>query len=69
MSDHFDDPKETVWITIPLDGETVARLENLSGVCHAEMETVAASLLHDILKDDDEAHFLLAVPAVGASFN
>jgi hypothetical protein len=51
-----DDTENIVWISVPLDGETAARLLNLSDVCHAEPVSVAASLLHDILKDDEIAH-------------
>ena len=32
------------------------RLRHLSDICHADEKSVAASLLHDILKDDEEAH-------------
>lgn len=69
MADLLEDQKPVVWISIPLDGETAARLQNLSDVCHAPPTNVAASLLHDILKEDEATHLLLTVPAVGATFN
>ena len=47
---------EIVWVTVPLDAETAERLRHLSDICHADEKSVAASLLHDILKDDEEAH-------------
>lgn len=50
----------TVWVSIPLDAETAERLRNLSDICHADEQSVAASLLHDILKDDAETHGDLA---------
>jgi hypothetical protein len=51
MSSKADD---TVVIAVPLSGETAERLRNLADFCHADPRTVAASLLHDILKDDEE---------------
>lgn len=69
MADLLDDQKPVVWISIPLDGETAARLQNLSDVCHAPPVNIAASLLHDILKDDEDTHLLLSAPAAGATFN
>jgi hypothetical protein len=62
MSPHLTtDDDEIVWFSIPLNGETIERLMNLSNECHAEPVQVAASLLHDILKDDENAH--LEAPA------
>ncbi len=46
------------WISVPLSEETAARLQDLSDHCHADPVGVAASLLHDILKDDADAHYL-----------
>lgn len=54
MAKETDDT--VVWFSIPLDGATIDRLMNLSNVCHAEPVKVAASLLHDILKDDEESN-------------
>jgi hypothetical protein len=56
MENFVDDQHETVWISIPLDPLTAARLRNLSDVCHVDPIGVAASLLHDVLAEDDEAH-------------
>lgn len=47
---------EIVWVSVPLDAETAERLRALSDICHADEKSVAASLLHDVLKDDEEAH-------------
>lgn len=64
MANLIEDPEDTVWIRIPLDSVTAARLQNLSDDCHAAPTTIAASLLHDLLRDDCEAHYLLkAEPA------
>jgi hypothetical protein len=60
---------EVLWIRIPLDGETAERLQNLSDICQSDASRVAASLLHDILKDDDDAHALLEAPAASATIN
>lgn len=48
--------KEIVWVQVPLDVETARRLRHVSDMCHADEKSVAASLLHDILKDDEDAH-------------
>ena len=69
MANFLTDDTETVWIKIPLDGETAARLRNLADFCHADRVSVAASLLHDILKEDDEAHALLEAVPASATFN
>jgi hypothetical protein len=48
---------DTVWINVPLDAETHRMLARLADVCHSpSIESVAASLLHDIIRDDQEAH-------------
>lgn len=59
--------QSTVWISVGLDPETADRLRDLSDACCADEESVAASLLRDILKDDAEAHFLLAAPGPSAA--
>jgi hypothetical protein len=64
MADLHEDQNETIWISIPLDAATAARLQSLSDVCHAAPTNVAASLLHDILADD-EAENLPVAAAVG----
>lgn len=69
MADLLEDQNPVVWISIPLDGETAARLQNLSDVCHAAPTNIAASLLHDILKDDEEANLPVAIAAGSVSFN
>ena len=69
MANLFEDPQDTVWISIPLDGETAARLQSLSNDCHAEPVSVAASLLHDLLKDDEEANLPTARAAGSLKVN
>ena len=54
---------EIVWVSVPLDAETAERLRSLSDICHAPETSVAASLLHDILRDDAEAHESAGRPA------
>ena len=56
MKKRFDQEEEVVWISIPVSCETAARLRNLSDVCHADPVAVAASLLHDVLEDDEAAN-------------
>jgi hypothetical protein len=56
-------------IKITLDGETAELLDALSDMCHAAPETVAASLLRDVLQDDEETNFLLEAPAASAAIN
>jgi bacterioferritin (cytochrome b1) len=63
MKTHLLEDLETVWITIPLDGESAERLKNLADACHAAPDRVAASLLHDVLKDDEEANLPAAMHA------
>ena len=40
----------------PLRMETVARLMEVADISHADPVSVAASLLHDVLKEDEAAH-------------
>lgn len=42
---------------VALDDETVARLAALANLCHEAPEVVMASIIHDVLKDDEDAHF------------
>jgi predicted transcriptional regulator len=53
MGINFDEEEERVPFSIALDGETIDRLMRLSDACHADPRKVAASLLHDLLKDDE----------------
>jgi hypothetical protein len=46
------------WIRVPIDAITAARLAHLARIVEAEPISIAASLLHDILKDDESAHEL-----------
>jgi len=65
MQIEIDDKEGHLWLRLPLDAETARRLACPANICHAAPESVASSLLHDILKDDEESHTLLVVPAVG----
>lgn len=53
------------FISIPVDAETLRRLTSLADICHADPKAVAASLLYDILKDDEESHSLELMPVDG----
>jgi bacterioferritin (cytochrome b1) len=59
------DSKGRAGLWVSLDEETARRLQSLADICHASEDSVAASLLHDILKEDEDSHTLLVVPAVG----
>lgn len=64
MSAQANEPRR--YISISVDDTTYRRLMDLSDMCHADHQSVAASLLHDILAEDAEAHHLLEVaPVVG----
>lgn len=53
---------DTVWVRIPLDGTTAIRLLRLSDAIKEDASKIAASLLHDILQDDEDAHNLAGIP-------
>lgn len=53
------------YISIPVDEATLRRLLDLADLCHADIKSVAASLLHDVLADDAETHVLEMVPVAG----
>ena len=70
MQVDLDDEAPPVrWISIPLDAQTAARLANLSDECHADQVRVAASLLHDILEDDEQANLPTALAAGNITLN
>lgn len=52
-------------ITIPVDGDTLRRLMQIADMSHAAPKSVAASILRDVLKDDEEAHLLELMPPAG----
>lgn len=52
----FEHEDGVVWLRVPLDADTAWRLKTLADICQAGSTSVAASLLHDILLDDDLAH-------------
>lgn len=51
MSDLDDQPE--VCIPVPLSQETARRLQALSAACRADPVAIAASLLAELLADDD----------------
>lgn len=51
-----DDDVELV--PIPLDRETIARLARLGRLVDDHPMRIAGSILHDVLKDDEDAHIL-----------
>jgi hypothetical protein len=53
------------FISIPVDAETLRRLTSLADMCHADLRSVAASLLHDVLAEDEAAHELELMPPAG----
>lgn len=63
MSAQANEP--VLWLPVPLSGETLRRLTKLADICHADPKAVAASLLNDILKDDEDAHLLEMMPPAG----
>lgn len=52
----LDDEEELVLFSVPLNGATVERLMRLADICHADPRKIAASLLHDVLAEDEAAH-------------
>ena len=52
-------------IEVAVDGETLRRLMKIADMSHAAPRAVAASLLHDILKDDEDAHLLELMSPAG----
>lgn len=56
--------EEVVYFRVPMCMETVARLMEVADISHADPVAVAASLLHDVLKADEDAHLEGAVERV-----
>ena len=69
QNDLEDEAPPVRWLSIPLDAKTAERLANLSDVCHNDPVRVAASLLHDVLADDEQTHFLEATAPGSPSIN
>lgn len=65
MSIQVDEPAG--YISIPVDAETLRRLASLADMCHADLKAVAASILHDVLADDEAAHELEFMPTSGSA--
>lgn len=51
-----DNPKAV--LAVPLDDESVERLMSISRECGLPIADLAASLLRDLLEEDEEANFL-----------
>lgn len=68
-----NDEKSVVWISVPLSLETADQLQALADICHTAPDSVAASLLRDILADDaaahDDSHQLYSMPTPTNSIN
>lgn len=61
MRERFETEDEDGPLTefsVLLDDQTVARLMRLSEMCHTPPRVVLASIIHDVLKDDEDAHLL-----------
>jgi hypothetical protein len=69
QNDLEDDAPPVRGLSIPLDAKTAERLSNLSDVCHNDPVRVAASLLRDILADDEAAHHPEATAPGSPSIN
>lgn len=55
-------PDEEVVMLVRLDAVTAARLMTVANECHAsDPAVVLASIVHDVLADDDEAHLAGAI--------
>lgn len=63
MCESSDDDDHPEILPIELDRETVRRLARFSRVVGDHPLTVAAALLHDVLKDDELAHGGETIPA------
>lgn len=64
-----NDDERTIWLKIPVSRETEVRLRTLSAICGVDPQSVASSLLHDILKDDEDHHYLLEAPPASNTVN
>ena len=69
QNDLEDEAPPVRWISVPLDAKTAARLANLSDECHCDPVKVAASLLHDVLADDEAAEYPGATAAGSLTIN
>lgn len=57
--------KKTVTLEIQIDEDTNLRLQNLSAFCRADKIALAASLLHDILRDDEMENISAVASSIG----
>jgi len=49
-----------VFFRVPVDEATVARLMTVADETHNDPAMIIASILHDVLKDDEDAHLMAA---------
>lgn len=47
-----------VFFFVPVDDATVARLMTVADETHNDPATIIALILHDVLKDDEDAHLM-----------
>jgi hypothetical protein len=62
--DEYTDEPATVF-EVMLDDLTVARLIEISDLCHADPATVIASIVRDVLEDDARMHAAQTTPGPG----
>ena len=61
-----EDDRGVVFFRVPVDDATVARLMTVADEAHSDPATIIASILHDVLKDDEDAHMLTAPDRPGS---
>lgn len=59
----FDEDDDVELVPVPMGRETRRRLARLAEIVEDGPTRVAASLLRDLLRDDEDAHKLNAPPA------
>lgn len=64
----MSDRQQNAALTIPLDDDSLVRLMDLSRACGLPIADLAASLLHDLLEEDETAH-LSTSPAGSVRLN
>lgn len=56
-------------LAVPLDDDSVERLMSLSRECGLPIADLAASLLHDLLEEDEGTHLLTAARPLTNTLN
>lgn len=64
-----EEKEPRAFIGVPIDSETLRRLLDLSRSVGDDPREVAASLLRDVLKDDEDSNYLLTVEPISDSVN